>query len=221
MNEEKIRREVEIEFAKKLAISVLGLPEHKIRFKLWGRKEEAFFGGLVDEVWDPETNETIYVVYYGPENPVRTIYHELAHVYFRYNEERAWKILGRNEYLRRIKEVLPVNRLEEVVARLFEMAMLNEIPETCEKERKGLSLRDLVEFSARNFCVPRYRKEVKAQATCVCLLYHSLYDYYCVLPEHKEVVMQAYELCKIGKLIDAYNVLAEYCGLPKLKDFVR
>ena len=174
-------------------LKLLNIPKDVVEFEPLSPGVSEYINGLLEQRYDPETGTTKYVVNYNPKDP-GSIPHELCHVAFRLNGEKTYK------------------ELEEATCRIFEYAYIGEELHTCNPNTQM----DVKVFE--RLCThPKLRKSIVNE--CVGRLYASIYLSECVMPEDQEVIQKVYEVAKGGNVIEAYNILAKYCGVNEIQEF--
>lgn len=130
--------------------------------------------------------------------------HEGVHAFFEERSQRLWEQLGEEVYISRIENIVTVEHLEEVTARLIEVNSQNILSEICSED-----VQKTVRFMSEK---TRFYDDIELGKK-IMRLYTSMYDFNCICPKDIEFYNS------IKKDIDpiiVYNKLAKYVGANEL-----
>jgi len=130
--------------------------------------------------------------------------HEGVHAFFEERSQKLWEQLGEEGYISRIENIVTVEHLEEVTARLVEVNSQNILLEICSED-----VQKTVRFMSER---TRFYENIELGKKII-RLYTSIYDFNCICPKDIELYSN---VKKDTDPIIVYNKLAIYAGANEL-----
>lgn len=130
--------------------------------------------------------------------------HEGVHAFFEERSQRLWEQLGEEEYISKIENIVTIEHLEEITARIIEINSQKKELKVCHEETQKI-VRSMAEKT-------RYYEDIELGKK-IERLYMSIWHFYCICPKDIEFYNS------IKKDIDPiiiYNKLAKYVGTNEL-----
>lgn len=130
--------------------------------------------------------------------------HEGVHAFFEERSQRLWEQLGEEGYISRIENIVTIEHLEEITARIIETNSQKKELEVCHEETQKI-VRSMTEKT-------RYYEDIELGKK-IERLYMSIWHFYCICPKD----IKFYDNIKndIDPMV-AYNKLAKYVGTNEL-----
>ncbi len=171
--------------------------------KLFNLKQTEFIidPNIYTSICDTDTKDGITRCYL---KDIADAIHEGVHAFFEERSQRLWDQFGEEGYKSKIENIVTIEHLEEITARIIEVNFHNKELDICPKDTQRV-----VKFSTER---SRYYEDVDLGKK-IERLYMSIWHNCCICPEDIEF----YKIVKkdIDPII-VYNKLAKYVGTNEL-----
>lgn len=130
--------------------------------------------------------------------------HEGVHAFFEERSQRLWEQLGEEGYISRIENIVTIEHLEEITARIIETNSQKKELDICPEDNQKI----IMSMAEKT----RYYEDIELGKK-IERLYMSIWHFYCIYPKDIEFYNS------IKKDIDpiiVYNKLAKYIGANEL-----
>lgn len=156
---------------------------------------------LLTSECDTDTEDGITICYL---RDIEDAIHEGVHAFFEERSQRLYEQLGEEEYVSRIKNIVTIEHLEDLTARIIELNFQKRELDICPKDTQRV-----IEFISKK---STYYENIELGKK-IERLYASIWDFYCLC--RKDIELYNDIKNDIYPII-VYNKIARYVGTDEL-----